>query len=453
MTLSHCWGNVEVIKLGEGNMDQMQTGIPMNYLPNLYQDAVTSTRKIGVRYLWIDSLCIIQGQDEVAQDDWLYEAARMGAVYSNSYCNLAPMEATDSLGSFFHERDAKLLQSCSVEVEWLNKSFILVDERNLVQPSKTPLSERAWVLQEQLLAPRTVLFMRDQVSWECRTHEASEAFTGGIPERREGSALSMNSMERPPIPSLKRAMADNIQNPDSWNVSPMQAFWRHWKAIVEDYTQRSMSFEKDKLAALAGIASALDAKFFAHRQHSLIQRYIAGLWKSRFFVEYELCWIPRTHPNGRPSFRPKEYRAPSWSWASVEGAIEYSYKRDFYTTGDTHCGFVEDAKVETVDGGGFGPVTSGWIKVKGPLTEYQDVAYQQDDRSLPRPHPVYLLTMFALYCDQEVWGLALKKIDSSPNEGCYERVGTFYFCDNCGEDASGIYDKLYGAPKQTVTII
>jgi hypothetical protein len=248
-------------------------------------------------------------------------------------------------------------------------------------------------------------------------------------------------------------MADNIQNPNPWYVSPEQAFWRHWKAIVEDYTQRSMSFEKDKLAALAGIASALDAKFFAHEQHSLTQRYIAGLWNSRFFVEYELCWIPRTHPNGRRSFRPKEYRAPSWSWASVEGAIKYSYKRDFYMTGDTHCGFVEDAKVETVDGGGFGPVTSGWIKAKGPLTEYQDVAYQEDDRSLPRPHPVYLLTMFALYCHQAVWGIALKKIDSSPNEGCYERVGTFYFCDNCGEDASGIYDKLYGAPKQTVTII
>jgi len=234
MTLSHCWGNVKVIELGGENMEQMETGIPMSDLPKLYQDAVISTRELGVRYLWIDSLCIIQGQDEVAQKDWLYEAARMGAVYSNSYCNLTPMEVTNSLGSFFHERDTKQLQGCSVEVEWLKKSFILIDERNLIQPPKKPLSERAWVLQEQLLAPRTVLFMKDQVSWECRTHEASEVFTGGVPERREGSDLTRNSMESPPIHSLKRAMAEN---PHSYGVSPLQAFWRHWKAIVEDYTE------------------------------------------------------------------------------------------------------------------------------------------------------------------------------------------------------------------------
>jgi hypothetical protein len=214
-----------------------------------------------------------------------------------------------------------------------------------------------------------------------------------------------------------------------------------------------MSFEKDKLAALAGIASAMNARFFASYRDDLTQHYIAGLWNSRFFVEYELCWIARTHPSGRQPFRPKQYRAPSWSWASVEGAIEYSYKRDFYMTGDTQCGFVEDAKVETVDGGGFGPVTSGWAHIRAPVTEYQDVAYQEDDLNLPRPHPVYLLTMFALYCDQMVWGIALKKIDSGPNKGCYERVGSFSFSDGYGEDASGIYDKLYRAPKQTVTIV
>ena len=116
-------------------------------------------------------------------------------------------------------------------------------------------------------------------------------------------------------------------------------------------------------------------------------------------------------------------------------------------TGDTQCGYVRDAKIETADGLRFGPVTSGWISIEGPLSERHDFAYQQDDVTLPRPHPIYILTMFALYCDERVWGIALKKIALGPNQGCYERVGYFCICDD------RVYRELYNAPKQTVTII
>jgi hypothetical protein len=82
----------------------LRTGISLQQLPTLYKEAVEVTRKLGLRYLWIDSLCIIQRQKMSKDSDWLREASMMGQVYSNSYCNIAAMDAEDSLGQCFFER-------------------------------------------------------------------------------------------------------------------------------------------------------------------------------------------------------------------------------------------------------------------------------------------------------------------------------------------------------------
>jgi hypothetical protein len=151
--------------------------------------------------------------------------------------------------------------------------------------------------------------------------------------------------------------------------------------------------------------------------------------------------------DGQPARRPKEYRAPTWSWASVDGKISYHYKRDYNLTGDTQLAFVENVMVITIDGSAAGPIKSGFIEIKGPLTEYKNGSYSSDDESIPHPGTIYWMTMFALYCDQEVWGLALRRIESGPNQGCFERVGPFWF------SSEDMYKSLRNAPKQTVTIL
>lgn len=86
-TLSHCWGDAQFLQLSAKTMGMLQIGFRCEQLPKTFQHAIQATRSLKLRYLWIDSLCIIQGSDVEARADWQFEAARMEEVYRNSYCN------------------------------------------------------------------------------------------------------------------------------------------------------------------------------------------------------------------------------------------------------------------------------------------------------------------------------------------------------------------------------
>ncbi|KAF2032246.1 hypothetical protein EK21DRAFT_61510 [Setomelanomma holmii] len=98
-------------------------------------------------------------------------------------------------------------------------------------------------------------------------------------------------------------------------ISLWKGFCAAWRTLVADYTSHSMSFEKDKLAAFAGLAAELKHKLGDSYQ------YIAGMWNSRFSIGYELCWRVAARANGEKPYRVKKYRTPSWLWALVEGNI------------------------------------------------------------------------------------------------------------------------------------
>jgi len=91
MTLSHCWGNTEILKLTADNYESMRREIALNGLPKTFKDAIDIARNLGCRFVWIDSLCILQNSVE----DWRSQAAVMGEIYQGSVCNLAATAARD----------------------------------------------------------------------------------------------------------------------------------------------------------------------------------------------------------------------------------------------------------------------------------------------------------------------------------------------------------------------
>ena len=456
MTLSHCWGQRELIKNTNATYKTLQAGIADSQLPPLYRDVVKVCRDLKIHYLWIDSLCIIQDQES----DCIREIAMMGQVYTNALCNIEAMQAKDGFGYLRAPRREDHTGVLPVNVEWYedgSHQFYFFDSRlfrdNLMP--NAPLAGRAWVLQEQLLAPRTLVFSNTQVFWICQTHEASEPFPLGLPDLRRGDDLHTHSLAPRPLHYLKGLVSSdrpvyyhpppqaNWSFANASNISPWEKFWLCWRTIVLDYTSRSLTYEKDKLAAISGLASVFQSK--------IETQYIAGMWNFRFYIEYELCWTVGKQANGQLPYRPKEYRAPSWSWASVEGKISYSYKTDYDITGDTQLSFVERAEIQTIDGTLTGPVSFGCLWIEAPLLEHSTGYCTLDDESESMPEPIFYLVMFSLYLDQKVWGLALRRLDSGPNQGCYQRVGTFsrYFDF---DDRKG-YDEYYGAPKQLIMII
>ena len=107
-TLSHCWGNTNTLKLLKINYAQLRSGLEINDLPQTYRDAILITRRLGYKYIWIDSLCIFQDSPE----DWNKEASTMSSVYSKSTVTIAATWGQDSDAGCYVARNPLLTERC-----------------------------------------------------------------------------------------------------------------------------------------------------------------------------------------------------------------------------------------------------------------------------------------------------------------------------------------------------
>jgi hypothetical protein len=169
VALSHCWGNLShdekrAYCTTQDNIAQRRSRFEVSDLPKTFQDAVQVTRELGVLYLWIDSLCIIQYGDN--GEDWKAQSGQMESVFSASYCVVAATSAVDSNAGFL-ERDVSTeyvyVQNSSGERFYVSTDIDDFDE----DVGKAQLNDRAWVMQEGVLARRTIHFSANQMYWEC----------------------------------------------------------------------------------------------------------------------------------------------------------------------------------------------------------------------------------------------------------------------------------------------
>lgn len=320
VTLSHCWGEVLHLKLTKDNVLQFMSGIELLQFPQTFQDAVEVTRRLRKRYIWIDALCIIQ--DDPDRTDWLHEAGLMHKVYSHSFLNIAATGALDSSRGLFMPRDADqelrpVNLSCSpppigtkepAPVQNLIMTDFMFFNRELMN---APLHRRAWVLQERILAPRVLHFGSKQIFWECKRGLLCERFPDSMPDVLK--KLSVNTFKSLDMLTLKpkstRITFDQILNGPNGHVNILGL----WGKVIEAYSQTHLTFKSDKVIALSGIAK---------RMRELFQdEYVAGMW--RRCLESQLLWSVDDvgQVGGLPSTRSFTYRAPSWSWLSVDGKI------------------------------------------------------------------------------------------------------------------------------------
>ncbi|KAK6821882.1 hypothetical protein PG987_014707 [Apiospora arundinis] len=289
-TLSYCWGKRPFIQLTKHNLQTLMEAIPATDTPQTFTDAFAIARSFGIDYIWIDSLCIIQDDE----DDWLREADRMRSVYAGSHLNIAASSATDVFGGCFvktppHYRDGLQVQVNAGGVPEC-RSFAAgsLYERSVLD---SHLMTRGWAIQEKMLPPHTIHFGHTGVFWECREALLSEFHPAGMP--------SVESFR-----SLVYGSKSDIRT---------DYFWRF---VVRLYSAAYLTERRDKFPALAGIARAV--------ADATGDEYLAGLWRRD--IEFHLCWSAT-----RPEAEGKRLRgrhgpgwlAPSWSWASVEGPVSH----------------------------------------------------------------------------------------------------------------------------------
>ncbi len=178
LTLSHSWGSGVPMKLLKDNFEELRSRIPLEGVSQTFRDAILVTRKFGIRYLWIDSLCILQD----CADDWRRESSLMRDIYKGCICNIAATAASNGASGLFVTRDSFAISPFTIDIARKNH-----EQRYICFPSavrydsfiKAPLNRRGWVYQKRLLSPRTIHFST-QLFWECKELEASETYPLGL---------------------------------------------------------------------------------------------------------------------------------------------------------------------------------------------------------------------------------------------------------------------------------
>lgn len=315
VALSHRWGgNCSLRTLGENLSDRL-TAIPLQTFPKTFRDAVFITRSLGLRYLWIDALCIIQDDWK----DWEREAALMTNVYKNCRVTIATAASPNSDHGIFHSRpiDVHPIMIPMKTSSFSGRAMIYpvdlypwyIDQEYGLYGSQNLLRHRGWILQGWMLSPRTIYFAKEQIYWECAAGVIAEA---ELDFMQDSKILDIGKCKSfllqtscTPVPQIK---------PDVASIH------KRWRELIGNYSLRNLTQVKDRLPAIAGVAAAFS---------DLLQddTYLAGIWEKDYLTG--LAWSVYVPSDLRHELGPlnqcKDYIAPSWSWASVQMGAEIRF--------------------------------------------------------------------------------------------------------------------------------
>ncbi|OCL08305.1 HET-domain-containing protein [Glonium stellatum] len=442
--LSHCWGKARSITTERKTLASHRDGIAWGSLPKTFRDTINFVRKLDLRYLWIDSLCIIQ--DDI--DDWRRESAKMASIYQNSYITIAATKSADDHGGCYStaspfdldypltmKLSEKVSQATLLQVYVREKILHFDDMQDVNASTAYPLLTRGWAYQERLLAPRVLHFCQKELVWECQEFTRCECscFNPAVSPKQEHSQVigdwaifeplnpeeRQSEIKKQPYgeirkllrmiprafhgkrscvsqeqsrpaddstesqPKVEAPLESSHEQSEVYNPVDIQAGTSNkldvgavvtamWHKIISEYSHLALSVEGDRLPAIAGLARQTES--------CKTGKYLAGLWEDS--LAEDLLWRVDEPLQGQSQRRPESYRAPSWSWASVNSKVSFWEEK----LGDYQFRIV-NAECTPVRGADcFGQVTSGYLEVLGKLTAASVLYTGLEDRMVDSRH-------------------------------------------------------------------
>ncbi|KAG1726720.1 heterokaryon incompatibility protein-domain-containing protein [Suillus paluster] len=293
--LSYVWGEPQPHSLCTTNLSTYLESIDVLLLPKTIIDAIVCTHNLNLRYLWADTLCILQDSDEDKQ----CEIPQMCDIYQGAYVTIIAASSQKVSEGFLHNRKRPIETLLPFWCPDGKLGTISVDDTESADPSKEPVNRRAWCFQERLLSPRTLVYASHTLQYQC---QAAMNDIGDIwnylPSKELGEL-------RLPDVMMSRIPYGTLSSDD------VPALLAAWEGVLSDYTQRAVSHPSDRLVAISGIA-----QLFQHRWGNS-NRYIAGLWERN--LSADLLWYRHSPSYG--SLVTGHYLAPSWSWAATIGWV------------------------------------------------------------------------------------------------------------------------------------
>ena len=364
MTLSHCWGplagRTDILMLTQATLPHLRTARPVASLPATFRDAFEIVARFGLRHLWIDRLCILQ--DSAA--DWAAEAASMQSIYKYSDLNVAALGSSNDQGGCFRTRDPSTVLPAAICLRTTRdgdrEAYLFgEDDPDWYREWLTePLVRRAWVVQERLLSARVLHFGSRQVFWECMATRACEARPRCLwdlqPEGKSDDATGVREWKR--LIEIYELTVENARD----RVSGLLI---EWCEHVSVYSGCDLTVAGDKLVAISGLARDMQQRL--EKEGVSSTAYLAGLWK--YDLPGSLLWYKKPdHVHPAP---PAVYRAPSWSWAAVDGGVFVPGGSGGWR-GEDSLMLAEVLRAETTAHGAdeLGPVIGGALTLRAPMT-------------------------------------------------------------------------------------
>jgi len=281
--LSYCWGGLQPVLLTAKNLKEMTESIPLDSLPQTIKDTIRVTRGLGIRFLWVDALCIIQDGDA---NDKVREIDRMGKLYRSATVTIFAASAKAVSDGFLQPR--LTLSSFSLPIKCADgklgtAKLTIGDNHDFMHP----LNTRGWTLQETLLSSRKLVYGEKELVWDCETQQKEE-FQSSYFESVQSFRQLPPEILAPNSGVLTGSKADEI-----------------WRSILSEFTARRLSFPEDRLAAVAGVIAELQPAFQ--------DECVFGLWRSSFIQQ--LAWFRWALPCAVDENAILRC-APEWSWAS-----------------------------------------------------------------------------------------------------------------------------------------
>ena len=356
LTLSHCWGKISPTKTTVAMLTPWHVALPEKQLSKTFRDAIWLTRQLGERFLWIDSLCIVQDDPK----DVEAQIGLMGRIFEESYCTIAAVDAKDPDGLIadrglflsgpdaanrisvrlghkqlltdlrhlndpYYEKAVEALRDLDSENPILSEEgheiFMAWADVHLNGPIHSHLEKkkwysRGWVFQEKELSRRCIYFMEEEVAWNCgRYWEAEQT---GISGRRQ----------RASVHKLGLSTIGGVTNNIDYNID--RNLRKTWQTVVEEYSRKKLTYVSDKGKALKGLEERLITRSRAAFRFGLVD------FGPKDIVLSQLLWIPtvgcRSSLQGNPDFV-----CPTWSWMMLDGGVSWAFN-EYLVCPEALCG-------------------------------------------------------------------------------------------------------------------
>jgi hypothetical protein len=309
--LSYCWGGEQESKTVAARLEERCREFPLEELSRTIQDAVVTTRRLRLQYLWVDAICIIQ--DDAADKE--REIAIMDQIYTGAFITIVAARAEKANDGFLQDRDVKQHYGTVCRVKYRQSSpdpgqlgSVLLSANRLDITYDDPIDKRGWTFQERYQSFRTLRFGSKQTVWEC-PHGS----------RVDGGE---NFIDKPSSECLYTGSVTNSTYPfqlnDVKNKGELEQVLGAWELLVVEYSRRTLNERTDKLPAFAAMA-----KSFASFLQLEPEQYLAGLWA--FDICMQLQW--RRLDGVLSDDWCNKRNGPTWSWVSLDGPVYYEHPR------------------------------------------------------------------------------------------------------------------------------